>query len=106
MGQGDSVAPGARREAAGDCDRTFDAHIGHVGILAVRRNFTLDEERPVGLDFDRHRRTADKAAAQLGGDVGGEPRRCFSPRRHRADQRHRDGAADIDRVVIGETFLP
>ena len=80
-------------------------HVGHVGILAGRRDFAEDEERPVGLDLHRDRGFADEAVAQLGGDVGGEARRRPAARRHRADQRHRDRAAGIDRIGIGETFL-
>ena len=66
VGQGHAVAPGARREAAGDRHRAFDAHIGHVGILAGSCDFAEDEERPVGFDLDRHRGIADIAVAQFG----------------------------------------
>ena len=45
------------------------------------------------------------AVAQFGRDLGGKPRRRSSARRHRADQRHGDRAAGIDRVGVGETFL-
>ena len=100
-----TVAPGARREAAGDRHRAFDAHIRHVGILAGRCNFAEDEERPVGFDLHRHRGFADIAVAQFGGDLGSESRRRPSARRHRADQRHGDGAAGIDGIGIGEAFL-
>ena len=76
----DAVAAGARREAAGDRYRAFDAHIGHVGILSGGGDLAEDEERPVGLDFHRHRGFADITAAQLGGDLGGETRRRQRPR--------------------------
>ncbi len=105
VSQRDTVALGARRKSAGDRHRAFDAHVGHVGILAGRCNFSEDEERPVGLDLHRHRRFADIAIAQFGGDLCSQPRRSSSARRHRADQRHGDRAAGIDRIRIGETFL-
>ena len=105
MGQGDTVAPGARREAAGNRHRAFDAHIGHVRILAGGRDFAKDKERPVGFDLHRHRGIADVAVAQPGGDLGGEFGRSPPARRHRADQRHGDRAAGIDRIGIGEAFL-
>ena len=68
-------------------------------------DFTEDEERPVGFDFHRHRRFADVAVTQPSADVGSEPGRRQAARRHRADQRHGDGAAGIDRIGVGETFL-
>ncbi len=105
MGQGHAVAPGARREAAGDRHRALDAHVGHVGILAGGRDFAEDEERPVGFDLHRHRGIADIAAAQFAGDLSSQARRRPSARRHRADQRHGDGAAGIDRVGVGEAVL-
>ena len=42
---------------------------------------------------------------EAGGDLRRQPRRRSSARRHRADQRHGDRAAGIDRIGIGETFL-
>jgi hypothetical protein len=70
VGQGDVVAPGPRRKAAGNSHSTFDAHVGHVGILAGGCDFAKDEERPIGFDLDSHRGVADVAAAQPGGDRG------------------------------------
>src|SRR5579863_2364419 len=59
VGQRDAVALGAGREAAGNRDRAFDAHVRYIGILARGCDLAEDEERPVGFDFDRDRRLAD-----------------------------------------------
>ena len=46
-----------------------------------------------------------KPLRSLARDLGGEARRRAAARRHRADQRHGDRAAGIDRIGIGEAFL-
>ena len=67
------VAAGARREAAGDRDRALDAHVRHIGVLSGRRDLAEDEERPIGVDLDRHRRFADEAIAQPCADRAARP---------------------------------
>ena len=105
MGERDAVALGAGREATGNRDRAFDAHVRHVGILAGSCDLAEDEERTIGFDLDRHGRLADIAVAQFGGDLGGQSRRRSSARGNRADQGHGDRAAGVDRIGVGETFL-
>ena len=52
MGQGDAIAPGARREAAGDGDRAFNTHIRHIRILSGCCDLAKNKERPISFNLD------------------------------------------------------
>src|SRR5262245_10805312 len=101
----DRTLVGARREAARDGDGGLRRHVGDVGILARCRDLADDEERPIGLDFDRHMRLADVAVAQLAGDRLRQPGGGLSACRYGADQRHGDVAGGVHRVGVGEAVL-
>src|SRR5215471_21631626 len=60
----DGLFIGARSEAASDGDGGLGRHVGDGGVLAGRRDLAEDEERPVGLDLDRHMGLADVAVAK------------------------------------------
>jgi hypothetical protein len=88
LGQRDAVAACARRKSPAIAT-ALHAHVGHIGILAGGRDFAEDEERPIGLDLHRHRRFADVAVAQFGGDLQPGPPGSSAP-----------GTAPISGMVI------
>jgi peptide-methionine (S)-S-oxide reductase len=83
----------------------FDAVTTEI-VDAPTFYFAEDEERPVGVDLDRHMWIANEAVAQTHGDgarerVGGQP-----ARRNRADQRHGNRAAGPHEISVADPVLP
>src|SRR5665213_102061 len=65
----DIAMTSARRKTAGNRDRLLHRHVGDVRMLAGLGDLAQDEERPVGLDLDRHMRLAHETLLEPLGDA-------------------------------------
>jgi hypothetical protein len=74
--------------------------------LSGRGHLAQDEERPIGLDFDRHVRLANEPLAQALRDRARELGGGEAAGGNRANERHGDLAGGVDDVGVGEALLP